>query len=143
MKKAMATAALLCLVVLGVSVAGPAGAAQGGVNVAINPGCGGAQPLRERPSLIGLTCDPIAMVEGVKWSSWGGATAHGTGVYSVADLKKGTSVAAAPRIKYHGTITASHIVTCGAKRIYREVIMSFKSAGKSRRVELPGPLCAL
>ena len=143
MKKPTVTAMLLCLVVLTMAFPGSAPAAQGGVRIAINPGCGATQPLGTRPSLIGITCDPVAWVEAVKWSSWGGKTARATGVYNVADLQKGTSVADAPRLLYHGTITASHIIRCGGKRIYSEVIMRFKKAGKPTRAELPGPLCAL
>ena len=51
---------------------------KGGVSMTKDPYCGGLH-LAQRPMVFALTCDPVAFVEKVQWSSWGGSQATATG----------------------------------------------------------------
>jgi hypothetical protein len=116
------------------------GAAKGGVWMTRDPGCAGLH-LVQHPNGFALTCDPVAFVEKVKWSSWGGSQAKATGVLNVAELKNAPNVAEAPRVTYAANIVASQPFACGTHRVYKRVVVHYKNAGKAEKTELPPPLC--
>jgi hypothetical protein len=115
-------------------------AAKGGVWMTGNPGCPGLHLVRH-PSGFALTCDPVAFVEKVEWSSWGGRTAEATGVLNVAELEGAPNVAEAPRVTYAARIVASQPIGCGTRRVYKRVVVHYKNAGTAEKTELPPPLC--
>jgi hypothetical protein len=131
---------LLALVIAIAPAAADGAAAKGGVWMTKDPYCGGLH-LAQRPNGFALTCDPVAFVEKVKWSSWGGSQAEATGVLNVAELKNAPNVAEAPRVTYAARIVASRPIACGTHRVYKRVVVNYKNAGKARRAELPPPLC--
>ena len=109
-----------------------------GVWMLRDPGCGG-QHLVRHPGEFGLTCDPVALVEGVHWRTWGGAKARATGTINIADLSRGTSVAEAPRLRFAATIVASKIELCGRHRVYKSVRIHYTDKGKQQVASLPPP----
>lgn len=111
-----------------------------GVWMTTDPYCGGLH-LGQRPKAFALTCDPVAFVEKVRWSSWGGSQATATGVLNVAELKNAPNVAEAPRVTFAARIVASQPIACGTRRVYKRVVVHYKNAGREEKAELPPPLC--
>jgi hypothetical protein len=131
---------LLVLLVAFAPAAADGAAAKGGVWMTKDPYCGGLH-LAQRPSGFALTCDPVAFVEKVHWSSWGGSKAEATGVLNVAELEGAPNVAEAPRVTYAARIAASQPIACGTRRVYKRVVVHYKRAGTAEKAELPPPLC--
>jgi hypothetical protein len=131
---------LLVLLVALAPVAADGAAAKGGVWMTGDPGCPGLR-LVQHPSGFALTCDPVAFVEKVKWSSWGGSTAEATGVLNLAELKNAPNVAEAPRVTFRAKIVALQPIACGTRRVYQRVAVHYKNAGTAEKAELPPPLC--
>jgi hypothetical protein len=139
--KARAIFGFLLVLLVALAPAAAAGAAaKGGVWMTKDPYCGGLH-LAQRPSGFALTCDPVAFVEKVHWSSWGGSQAKATGVLNVAELEGAPNVAEAPRVTYAARIVASRPVACGTRRVYKRVVVHYKNAGTAEKTELPPPLC--
>ncbi|HWH18923.1 MAG TPA: hypothetical protein VN671_00200 [Solirubrobacterales bacterium] len=130
----------MALVLVIAPAAADGAAAKGRVWMTRDPYCGGLH-LAQRPSGFALTCDPVAFVEKVKWSSWGGGQAKATGVLNVAELKNAPNVAEAPRVTYAANIVASRPIVCGAHRVYKRVVVHYVNAGRPEKTELPPPLC--
>jgi hypothetical protein len=131
---------LLVLLVALASATADGAAAKGGVWMTGNPGCPGLH-LVQHPSGFALTCDPVAFVEKVKWSSWGGRTAEAAGVLNVAELENAPNVAEAPRVTFQAKIVAAQPIGCGTRRVYKRVVVHYKNAGTAEKTELPPPLC--
>jgi hypothetical protein len=130
---------LVLLVAIAPAVADGA-AAKGGVWMTKDPYCGGLH-LAQRPKAFALTCDPVAFVEKVQWSSWGGSQAKATGVLNVAELEGAPNVAEAPRVTFAAQIVASRPIVCGTRHVYKRVVVHYKNAGVAEKAELPPPLC--
>jgi hypothetical protein len=134
--------ALLIALALGcLTMTGGASTAQGeigGVWMLRNPGCG-AQLLAHQPTSVSLTCDPVAWVEKIDWKGWGASRARASGTLNLADLSHGTSVAAAPRLRFAATIVASDVKPCGSKHVYWHVRIYYHDKGKRRVASLPPP----
>jgi hypothetical protein len=131
---------LLALLIAIAPAAADGAAAKGGVWMTKDPYCGGLH-LAQRPSAFALTCDPVAVVEKVKWSSWGGSQAKATGVLNVAELKHAPNVAEAPRVRFQAKVVAVHPIACGTRRVYQHVYIHYKRSGKAETTEMPPPLC--
>jgi hypothetical protein len=64
------------------------------------PGCNGeSNGWSQHPSQIGLTCDSVAVIVGLRWRNWGAATAQATGTLNVA-VSCTPNCAEAPRRHY-------------------------------------------
>jgi hypothetical protein len=125
--------ALMAAIVVATSIA-PAGAAPAPTWA---PGCNG-EPTgwSQHPSRIGLTCDSLDIIVGVRWRHWGRPTAQATGTLNAA-IGCTPSCAQAPRHHYHVTIIASHIGYCGTRRVYGELTVGFSEAGHARKLVQP------
>lgn len=89
------------------------------------PGCGGRTEWFAHPTAFPYFCDGAAVVVRARWRHWGAATAKATATMDEADLRTGKSVGTAPRIRSAVTITASRIVACKGRRVYRSVVIHF------------------
>jgi len=133
----MPVATMCCLLTLGViGAAGPAGASTAGATWMGGPGCGGKIEWRQHPATFPYFCDGAAVVERVRWSSWGKPTATAHATMDEADLTVGTSVATAPRVHSAVTITASHIEICNGRRAYTSIRIRYDKPHKgSQRLQ--------
>jgi hypothetical protein len=122
---------MCCLLTLG--VIGAAGASTAGATWMGGPGCGGKIEWRQHPATFPYFCDGAAVVEHVRWSSWGKPTATAHATMNEADLTVGTSVATAPRVHSAVTITASHIETCSGRRAYTSIRIRFDKPHRGPR----------
>jgi hypothetical protein len=78
-----------------------------------------------KPKTLFLTGDGTLEVQNVSWSSWGGATATGSGS---AEHHGCTPSCAQGTVHHdHVTITLSKIKTCGSKRYYAHVALRLNS----------------
>jgi hypothetical protein len=108
------------------------------------PGCGGRTEWRQHPAVFPYFCDGAAEVEQAHWSNWGKPTATAHATMNEADLRHGTSVGTAPRIRSAITITASRIENCSGRRAYTSIKIRFdKPANGISTLTLPEvlPFC--
>lgn len=77
----------------------------------------GMPPLVQRPASFAFSCDANAVFRDVRWESWGGVTARGTGTLAlVAGCIPNCD--SAPRYHYSVRVVASEITHCGSRRVY-------------------------
>jgi hypothetical protein len=89
------------------------------------PGCNGEpNGWSQRPSQIGLTCDSVAIVVGLRWRDWGDPSARATGVLNAA-VSCTPNCAEAPRRHYAVGVVASHVGYCGTRRVYGEIVVHY------------------
>jgi hypothetical protein len=78
-----------------------------------------------KPKTLALSGDGTLLVDDVSWSSWGGATATGSGS---AEHHGCTPSCAQGKVYHdHVTITLSKIKTCGGKKYYSHVALKLNS----------------
>jgi hypothetical protein len=86
---------------------------------------GVAGPAQQRPKTLELTGDGTLFVQGVQWSSWGGATATGTGnaVYHGCT----PTCAQAPVNRASVSISMSGVRVCSGRRYYSGLKLTLSS----------------
>jgi hypothetical protein len=80
-----------------------------------------------RPARIFNGGDPTGLVTGVTWTSWGGATASGTGTSDYV----GPSQSVASGSEQPATVVAFDLGTCDGKLMYRAVEWYFPQHGQA------------
>jgi hypothetical protein len=101
------------------------------------PGCNGTpRAWSQHPSQIGLTCDSIDVIVGVRWRHWGDATAQASGTLNAA-AGCVPNCAEAPRYHYAVTIVAANIGYCATRRVYGTITVRYTQAGRKRTIRQP------
>jgi hypothetical protein len=99
---------------------------------------GGVPPWTQHPNRIYITCDGTAVIEGLRWHGWDGATAHATGTLN--DVSSCTpNCAQAPRHHYAVQLLASGIGYCGTRRVYDEIVLHYTGPKQRRRKPFTEP----
>jgi hypothetical protein len=106
------------------------------------PGCAGRVEWRQHPATFPFFCDGAAVIEHARWKNWGRATATAQATINEADLRHGSSVGAAPRIRSPITLTATKIETCSGRRAYTSITIHWLRAHKHGRYPDYVPHCA-
>jgi hypothetical protein len=104
-------------------------------------GCGGEPDWSQHPSSIGLTCDSVAIIVGLRWRDWGDATAQAAGTLDAA-MSCTPNCAEAPRRHYAVRVVASDIGYCGARRVYGEITVYYTGRQSGRKPVSQPALCS-
>ena len=78
----------------------------------------GEPPFVERPAELSFSCDGNVVFKDVRWGTWGGAQAHGSGTLYLIGNECVPNCAEAPRYQYPVRLVASEIAVCGSRRVY-------------------------
>ncbi len=112
---------------------GSSGAAQDNGTWMTGPGCGGRSEWFRHPVAFPYFCDGAAVVEKAKWRHWGQSIAEAHAKFNEAVLTSHNSVGTAPRRTSAVTITASHIKSCGGRRVYSSIVIRYDKAQRGPR----------
>lgn len=106
------------------------------------PGCNG-EPYdwSQHPSRIGLSCDSIDIVVGLRWRDWDDASARATGTLN-AGVSCTPNCAEAPRRHYAVEVVASDIGYCGTRRVYGEIVVHYTEPKLRRRTFTQPTYCS-
>lgn len=106
------------------------------------PGCGARHEWLQHPAQFPYFCDGAAYVEKARWRHWGAAKAEASATMNEAVLTSHNSVGTAPRSLSPVTIVASHVERCGARRVYKSVVIRFDNPRKGypKTLKLPSYL---
>jgi hypothetical protein len=106
------------------------------------PGCNG-EPYdwSQHPSQIGLTCDGVAIIVGLRWRNWDDASAQATGTLNAA-VSCTPNCAEAPRRHYAVRVVASDIGYCGTRRVYGDITVHYTESKAHQKPFTQPTLCS-
>ncbi|MDA8277182.1 MAG: hypothetical protein M0Z45_03145 [Actinomycetota bacterium] len=91
------------------------------------------------PETVSLGGDSNGVVSAVTWSSWGDATATGSGMAGY--VAPGQAAASASR--QSATVVAFNLGLCNGQMVYRDVVWYFPQYGETQATVQPFPTCPM